>query len=95
MGPLARLACVGVFFTPPPRRIITPTSSRSTNGRTQWQSKCLPKGSIGGMASRDYIQRMSATIHDGRMGVAHNQGSRQTAMGTISMADLQLSYLPE
>jgi hypothetical protein len=47
------------------------------------------------MTSRDYIQRMSATIHDGRMGVAQNQGSRQTAMGTISMADLQLSYLPE
>jgi hypothetical protein len=47
------------------------------------------------MASRDPIQRMSATIHDGRMGVGHNEGRGQRAIGTISMTDPQSSYLPE
>jgi hypothetical protein len=55
----------------------------------------LLKGGIGGMAFTDSIQQMSATIQGGRMGVARNQGSGQRAIGTISMADPQLSYLPE
>jgi hypothetical protein len=63
--------------------------------RNQRPCKCLLKGGIGGMAFTDSIQQMSATIQGGRMGVARNQGSGQRAIGTISMADPQLSYLPE
>jgi hypothetical protein len=89
-------ACVCGCFRDPAATASHYTDEQSQHQRrTKWPCKCPLNGGIGGMASRDAIQRMSATIHDGCMGVAHNQGSRQRAIGTISMADLQLSYLPE
>jgi hypothetical protein len=47
------------------------------------------------MASRDPIQLLSAMTQDGHMGVGHNQGIGRRAIGMISMANPQSSYLPE
>jgi hypothetical protein len=43
--------CVGVFATPPPRRVITPTSSRSTNAAIKGHANaCLEEASAAWLA---------------------------------------------